>query len=55
MLVRPADYLGRPGCGRMVGLLDKQGQELTHAGVSVLRFDDQGQVVEHRDYAHHIE
>ena len=30
-------------------------QELTHAGVSVLRFDDQGQVVEHRDYAHHIE
>ena len=33
----------------------EQGQELIHAGVSVLRFDDQGQVVEHRDYAHHIE
>jgi len=23
--------------------------------VSVLRFDDQGQVVEHRDYDHHME
>ena len=33
----------------------EQGQHLTYAGVSVLRFDDQGQVVEHRDYAHHIE
>jgi hypothetical protein len=33
----------------------EQGQELTYAGVSVLRFDDQGQVVEHRDYDHHIE
>ena len=33
----------------------EQGQELTYAGVSVLRFDDQGQVVEHRDYDHYIE
>jgi len=33
----------------------EQGQELTYAGVSVLGFDDQGQVVEHRDYDHHIE
>ena len=32
----------------------EQGQELTCAGVSVLRFDDQGQVAEHRDYDHHI-
>jgi predicted SnoaL-like aldol condensation-catalyzing enzyme len=30
-------------------------KDLTFAGVSLLRFDDQGQVVEHRDYAHHIE
>jgi hypothetical protein len=33
----------------------EQGQELTSAGVTVLRFDDQGQVVEHRDYDNHIE
>lgn len=33
----------------------EEGQELTYAGVSVLRFDEQGQVVEHRDYDHHIE
>ena len=33
----------------------QQGQELTFAGVTVLYFDDQGQVVEHRDYDNHIE
>jgi SnoaL-like domain len=33
----------------------EQGQELTYAGVTVLRFDDQGQVVEHRDYDNHID
>jgi predicted SnoaL-like aldol condensation-catalyzing enzyme len=33
----------------------EQGQELTYAGVTVLRFDDRGQVVEHRDYYNHTE
>jgi hypothetical protein len=33
----------------------EQGQELSYAGVTVLHFDDQGQVVEHRDYYNHIE
>jgi YD repeat-containing protein len=33
----------------------EQGQELTYAGVTVLRFDDQGQMVEHRDYDNHVE
>jgi len=33
----------------------EQGQELTYAGVTVLHFDGQGQVVEHRDYYNHIE
>ena len=33
----------------------EQGQELTYAGVTVLHFDDQGQVVEHRDYDNHVE
>jgi len=33
----------------------EQGQELTYAGATVLHFDDQGQVVEHRDYDNHIE
>jgi SnoaL-like domain len=33
----------------------EQGQELTYAGMTVLRFDDQGQVVEHRDYDNHID
>ena len=32
----------------------EEGQELTYAGVTVLRFDDQGQVVEHRDYDNHV-
>src|ERR1700745_2959137 len=33
----------------------EQGRELTYAGVTVLRFDDQGQVVEHGDYYNHVE
>jgi hypothetical protein len=33
----------------------EQGQELTYAGVTVLHFDGQGQVVEHRDYDNHVE
>src|SRR5215469_2210104 len=33
----------------------EQGQELTFAGVTVLRFDDQGNVVDHRDYDNHVE
>ena len=37
------------------GSWTEEGQELTFAGVSVLRFNDRGQVVEHRDYANHVE
>jgi hypothetical protein len=33
----------------------EEGQELTFAGVTVLRFDDHGKVVEHRDYDNHVE
>ena len=33
----------------------EQGQDLSYAGVTVLYFDDQGQVVEHRDYDNHTE
>jgi hypothetical protein len=33
----------------------EQGQELTFAGVTVLRFDDHGKVVDHRDYDNHVE
>jgi hypothetical protein len=33
----------------------EQGQDLTYAGVTVLRFDDQGQVTEHRDYDNHTQ
>jgi hypothetical protein len=33
----------------------EQGQELTFAGVTVLRFDERGKVIEHRDYDSHIE
>jgi predicted SnoaL-like aldol condensation-catalyzing enzyme len=32
----------------------EQGQELTFAGVTLLRFDEQGKVVEHRDYDNHV-
>ena len=37
------------------GSWTEEGQELTFAGVSVLRFDDRGKVVEHRDYDNHVE
>ena len=37
------------------GSWTEQDQELTFAGVTVLRFDAQGKVVEHRDYDNHIE
>jgi hypothetical protein len=33
----------------------EQGQGLTYVGVTVLRFDGQSQVVEHRDYDNHLE
>jgi hypothetical protein len=33
----------------------EDGQELTFAGVTVLRFDEEGKVVEHRDYDNHVE
>jgi predicted SnoaL-like aldol condensation-catalyzing enzyme len=33
----------------------EHGQELTFAGVTVLRFDEEGNVVEHRDYDNHVE
>jgi SnoaL-like domain len=33
----------------------EDGQELTFAGVTVLRFDERGKVVEHRDYDNHVE
>jgi SnoaL-like domain len=37
------------------GSWTEQDQELTYAGVSLLRFDDRGKVVEHRDYDNHVE
>jgi hypothetical protein len=37
------------------GCWTEPGQELTFAGLTVLRFDDQGKVVEHRDYDNHTE
>jgi hypothetical protein len=33
----------------------ENGQELTFAGVTVLRFDEEGKVVDHRDYDNHVE
>ena len=33
----------------------EQGQELSYAGVTVLRFDSQGQVIDHRDYYNYVE
>jgi predicted SnoaL-like aldol condensation-catalyzing enzyme len=33
----------------------EDGQELTFAGVTVLRFDEDGKVIEHRDYDNHVE
>ena len=37
------------------GSWTEQDQELTFAGVTVLRFDDQGNVVDHRDYDNHVD
>ena len=37
------------------GSWTEQGQELTFAGVTVLRFGGDGQVIEHRDYFSHVE
>lgn len=37
------------------GSWSEQNQELSFAGVTVLRFDDRGKVVEHRDYDNHVE
>lgn len=33
----------------------EDGRELTYAGVTVLRFDEDGKVVEQRDYDNHVE
>jgi hypothetical protein len=33
----------------------EEGKELTFAGATLLRFDEQGKVVDHRDYDSHIE
>jgi ketosteroid isomerase-like protein len=33
----------------------ERGQDLTYAGVTVLRFDGPGQVIEHRDYDNHVD
>lgn len=33
----------------------ERGQDLTYAGVTILRFDEQGQVTDHRDYYNHVE
>lgn len=33
----------------------EHGQDLTYAGVTVLRFNDRGKVVNHRDYYNHVE
>jgi hypothetical protein len=45
----------RWGRGRMVGSWAGQRPALTCAGVTVLRFGHQGQVVEHRDCYNHVE
>jgi SnoaL-like domain len=37
------------------GSWTEEGQELTFAGVTVLRFDERGKVIEHRDYYNHVE
>jgi hypothetical protein len=37
------------------GSWTEQGQELTFAGVTVLRFNDHGKVTDHRDYDNHVE
>ena len=56
MLVRRADRRGRRARQSSGGASWKeQGDELTLAGVTVLRFDDEGKVVDHRDYWNEIE
>ena len=37
------------------GSWTEPGEELAYAGVTVLRFDSQGQVLDHRDYASHVD
>jgi SnoaL-like domain len=37
------------------GSWTERDQELAFAGVTVLRFDDRGKVVEHRDHDNHVE
>ena len=37
------------------GIWTEEGQDYTFAGVSVLRFDSEGKVLEHRDYDNHVE
>jgi hypothetical protein len=37
------------------GSWEEQGDQLTLAGVTVLRFDDDGKVVDHRDYWNEVE
>jgi hypothetical protein len=37
------------------GSWTEQGQELTFAGLTVLRFGGDGRVIEHRDYFSHVE
>jgi hypothetical protein len=55
VLVRPADRLGDQAAVEWWASWTEQGQELTFAGVTVLRFDDQGQVADHRDYDNHVQ
>ena len=55
VLVRQADRLGDRAAVEWWASWTEQGQELTYAGVTALHFDDQGQVVEHRDYDNHVE
>ena len=37
------------------GSWEEQGDQLTLAGVTVLRFDDDGKVVDHRDYWNEVD
>jgi hypothetical protein len=54
-MVRAADRLGPPAAVEWWASWTEHGQELTYAGVTMLHFDGQGQVVEHRDYDNHVE
>jgi len=55
VLVRPADRLGGRAAVERWANWTELGQEPTCAGVTVLHFDDQGQVVGHRDYDNRVE